>query len=69
MAPIPAGVSQDTCALDGHGKGDSMTILTLKLLISVLFFASTLVAVFTMFEVLGRKEKRFDTKGSPVSTA
>lgn len=39
-----------------------MTILTLKLLISVLFLASMLVAVLTMFEVLGRKEKRFDTE-------
>jgi hypothetical protein len=39
-----------------------MSILTLKLLISVLFLASTIVAVLTMFEVLGRKEKRFNTE-------
>lgn len=39
-----------------------MTILTFKLLISVLFLVSALVAAFTMFEVLGRKERRFDTE-------
>lgn len=59
---MPAGVSYDMCAFDGHAKEERMTILTLKLLISVLFLASMLVAVLTMFEVLGRKEKRFDTE-------
>lgn len=39
-----------------------MTILTLKVLISILFLASTLIAVLTMFEVLGRKEQRFNAE-------
>lgn len=39
-----------------------MTILTFKLLISILFLVSALVAAFTMFEVLGRKERRFNTE-------
>jgi hypothetical protein len=38
-----------------------MTILTVKLTISILFLGLVLVAVFTMFEVFGRKEKSFDT--------
>lgn len=39
-----------------------MTILVLKSFISILFLLLTLVAVFTMFEVYGRSEKRFDVE-------
>ena len=39
-----------------------MTILTLKSLISILFLVLTCIAVFTMFEVFGRSEKRFNVE-------
>ncbi len=38
-----------------------MTIFMVKTLISILFLVLALIAVFTMFEALGRNEKRFDT--------
>lgn len=38
-----------------------MTIFLVKALISIVFVVSALVGAFTMFEILGRSEKRLDT--------